>query len=212
MRLNEKGDFEFTDDLKQKIEAAGGIKGEGMNNALRIELLRDYSAERYKLKNGDAFIASEGNQDFGKGRAIPKTYINAKYWDADVKRAEQRVVGADGDAGNSLYNSFKNLVDTQAFEGASGEVFTKQTVDPVKFANLMNSSSKSGDFYFTKNQLITNKNQIRDQWISTNNATLKRGEKEVTREDFTKKVESTIGGKDNILYVIDRIWFLFEIN
>ena len=99
-----------------------------MNNALRIELLRDYSAERYKLKNGDAFIASEGNQDFGKGRAIPKTYRNRDYWDADVRRAEQKPkVDTQGDGGaygaaTSFVADVLGPIEEVAFVGTGGKI------------------------------------------------------------------------------------------
>ena len=122
------GNFAFSDQLQAKVEQAGGINGQGMNNALRTELLRDYTAERYKLKNGDAFIVSEGNDAFAVGRAIPKTYTNAKYWDADYKKSEQKprvdTQGGGGVFGNaaSFVADVLGPIEEIAFVGAGGKV------------------------------------------------------------------------------------------
>ena len=134
-KISKKGDFIFTEELQAKIDEAGGIDGEGMNNALRTELLRDYTAERYKLKNGDAFVVSDGTRNVLKGRAIPKTYENREEWDADVRRTEQKPkVDTQGGGGGGAYGAATNFVadvlgpiEEIAFVGAGGKV--SYTVD-----------------------------------------------------------------------------------
>lgn len=189
------GSFKPSNQLMQQlgVEDAKEIANLRLSDQDKIALLQDQAMEEFKIVNGN--VGYIRGQD---GRALSR----------NVVQYQNDVVTKDGPdkensiAGNSLYTSFSALVDTQAFEGATGEVFTKKTVDPAKFVNLMNKSSKSGDFYFTREQLISNKNQIRDQWIANTNAGLKRNEDPVTADDFNKAVKGTVGGAGNILFRI----------
>ena len=189
------GSFKPSSQLMQQlgVEDAKEIASLRLSDQDKIALLQDQAAEEFKILNGNAGYIR--GQD---GRALSR----------NVVQYQNDVVTKDGPdkensiAGNSLYTSFSALVDTQAFEGATGEVFTKKTVDPAKFVNLMNKSSKSGDFYFTREQLTSNKNQIRDQWIASTNADLKPNEDPVTADDFNRAVQGTVGGAGNILFRI----------
>ncbi len=189
------GSFKPSSQLMQQlgVEDAKEIANLRLSDQDKIALLQDQAMEEFKIVNGN--VGYIRGQD---GRALSR----------NVVQYQNDVVTKDGPdkensiAGNSLYTSFSALVDTQAFEGASGEIFTKKTVDPAKFVNLMNKSSKSGDFYFTREQLTSNKNQIRDQWIASTNADLKSNEDPVTADDFNKAVQGTVGGAGNILFRI----------
>ena len=189
------GSFKPSSQLMQQlgVEDAKEIANLRLSDQDKIALLQDQAMEEFKIVNGN--VGYIRGQD---GRALSR----------NVVQYQNDVVTKDGPdkensiAGNSLYTSFSALVDTQAFEGATGEVFTKKTVDPAKFVNLMNKSSKSGDFYFTREQLTSNKNQIRDQWIASTNADLKPNEDPVTADDFNRAVQGTVGGAGNILFRI----------
>ena len=189
------GSFKPSSQLMQQlgVEDAKEIANLRLSDQDKIALLQDQAMEEFKIVNGNV-----GYIRGGDGRALSRNVVQ---YQNDVVTKD----GPDKDnsmAGNSLYESFKALVDTQAFEGATGEVFTKKTVDPAKFVNLMNKSSKSGDFYFTREQLTSNKNQIRDQWIASTNADLKPNEDPVTADDFNRAVQGTVGGAGNILFRI----------
>lgn len=175
------------------IESASDIAGLRLNDEQKLILLQDEAKEEFKVVNGNTgYIRGED------GRALSRNVVQYQK-DTVIKDGPDK---SNSIAGNNLYTSFKSLVDTQAFEGASGDIFAKQTVDPGKFASLMTKSSQSGDFYFTKDELLSNKNQLRDKWVASTNEGVTKKSEMVTAEDFDTAVSGTVGGKDNVIFKI----------
>ena len=173
------------------IENASDIASLKLNDQQKLILLQDEAKEEFKIVNGNTgYIRGED------GRALSRNVVQYQK-DTVVKDGPDK---GNSIAGNSLYTSFKSLVDTQAFEGASGDIFAKSTVDPSRFASLMTKSSKSGDFYFTKEELTSNKNQLRDRWVASANEGVTKKSDMVTADDFDAAVSGTVGGKDNIMF------------
>tara|TARA_R100001463_G_scaffold18072_4_gene45450 strand:- start:2454 stop:4295 length:1842 start_codon:yes stop_codon:yes gene_type:complete len=178
--------------LKQlNVENASDIANLKLNDRQKLILLQDEAAEEFKILNGNI-----GYIRGGDGRALSRNVVQYQN-DIVIKDGPDK---ENSMAGNSLYTSFISLVDTQAFEGATGDIFTKSTVDPGRFANLMTKSSKSGDFYFTKEELLSNKNQLRDRWVESTNEGVTKKSEMVTADDFDAVVSGTVGGKDNVIF------------
>ena len=175
------------------VENASDIVDLKLNDEQKLILLQDQAKEEFKVVNGNTgYIRGED------GRALSRNVVQYQK-DTVIKDGPDK---GNSIAGNSLYTSFKSLVDTQAFEGASGDIFAKQTVDPGRFVDLMTKSSKSGDFYFTKEELLSNKNQLRDRWVESTNKDIKRKSEMVTADDFDAAVSGTVGGKENVVFKV----------
>tara|TARA_R100000995_G_scaffold80958_1_gene53327 strand:- start:419 stop:2275 length:1857 start_codon:yes stop_codon:yes gene_type:complete len=175
------------------VENASDIVDLKLNDQQKLILLQDQAKEEFKVVNGNTgYIRGED------GRALSRNVVQYQK-DTVIKDGPDK---GNSIAGNSLYTSFKSLVDTQAFEGASGDIFAKQTVDPGRFVDLMTKSSKSGDFYFTKEELLSNKNQLRDRWVESTNKGIKKKSEMVTADDFDAAVSGTVGGKDNVVFKV----------
>jgi len=175
------------------VENASDIVNLKLSDEQKLILLQDQAKEEFKVVNGNTgYIRGED------GRALSRNVVQYQK-DTVIKDGPDK---GNSIAGNSLYTSFKSLVDTQAFEGASGDIFAKQTVDPSRFVDLMTKSSKSGDFYFTKEELLSNKNQLRDRWVESTNKDIKKKSEMVTADDFDAAVSGTVGGKENVVFKV----------
>ena len=175
------------------VENASDIVNLKLNDEQKLILLQDEAKEEFKVVNGNTgYIRGED------GRALSRNVVQYQK-DTVIKDGPDK---GNSIAGNALYTSFKSLVDTQAFEGASGDIFAKQTVDPGKFVDLMTKSSTSGDFYFTREDLLTNKNQLRDRWVESTNEGVSKKSDMVTVDDFDAAVSGTVGGKDNVIFKV----------
>ena len=175
------------------VENASDIVNLKLNDEQKLILLQDQAKEEFKVVNGNTgYIRGED------GRALSRNVVQYQK-DTVIKDGPDK---GNSIAGNSLYTSFKSLVDTQAFEGATGDIFAKQTVDPGRFVDLMTKSSKSGDFYFTKEELLSNKNQLRDRWVESTNKDIKKKSEMVTADDFDAAVSGTVGGKENVVFKV----------
>ena len=110
------------------VENASDIVNLKLNDEQKLILLQDQAKEEFKVVNGNTgYIRGED------GRALSRNVVQYQK-DTVIKDGPDK---GNSIAGNALYTSFKSLVDTQAFESASGDIFAKQTVDPGKFVDLV---------------------------------------------------------------------------
>ena len=89
------GGFSFNERSVEDSKALVNNLNNNGSNSEKLELLKDYYAEQYKLQNASEAYVISNDEGFGVGRAIPKTIENEQFWNKDIARSERTQTGTN---------------------------------------------------------------------------------------------------------------------